>query len=263
MGRGFRCGFLGMLHMDIIRERLFREYNIDPLITIPSVIYQIKNRDGKEVSIYRPSQLPDSGSILEMKEPFATVEIITNNNFSGAVMKLLENARGVYKGMDYLSPQKVLLTYEVPLAEIIVDFYDKLKSATQGYASLSYKIKGFEVSNLERLDVLVAGEKMDALTMIVPKDQAYQKGKYIVEKLKDLIPKHLFMVTLQAAIGSKIIARENIAALKKDVTGHLYGGDRSRKMKLWKKQKEGKERMKSEGRVEIPSEVFINLFKKD
>lgn len=263
MGRGFRCGFLGMLHMDIIRERLFREYNIDPLITIPSVIYQIKNRDGKEVSIYRPSQLPDSGSILEMKEPFATVEIITNNNFSGAVMKLLENARGVYKGMDYLSPQKVLLTYEVPLAEIIVDFYDKLKSATQGYASLSYKMKGFEVSDLERLDVLVAGEKMDALTMIVPKDQAYQKGKYIVEKLKDLIPKHLFMVTLQAAIGSKIIARENIAALKKDVTGHLYGGDRSRKMKLWKKQKEGKERMKSEGRVEIPSEVFINLFKKD
>lgn len=263
MGRGFRCGFLGMLHMDIVRERLLREYSIDPLVTIPSVVYQIKDKYGKEELIYRPSQLPEGSNILEIREPFAVVEIITNNNFSGAVMKLLENARGIYQSLEYLSPQKILLIYEVPLAEIIVDFYDKLKSATQGYASLSYRIKGFEESKLERLDVIVANERVDALTMIVPKEQAYQKGKFIVERLKELIPKQLFMVSLQAAVGSKIIARENIAALKKDVTGYLYGGDRSRKMKLWQKQKEGKERMRKDGRVEIPSDVFLNLFKKE
>lgn len=263
MGRGFRCGFLGMLHMDIVHERLLREYDIDPLVTIPSVIYKVKTIRGEELEIYRPSQLPESSLIADMQEPFAGVEIITNDVYSGAVMKLLENARGIYQGIEYLSPTKILLTYDVPLAEIIVDFYDKLKSATQGYASLSYSIKGFINSDLERLDVLVAGEKVDALTIIVPKEQVYQKGKYIVERLKELLPKQLFMVTLQAAIGSKIIARENIAALKKDVTGYLYGGDRSRKMKLWKKQKEGKERMKREGRVEIPADVFMNLFKKE
>ncbi|OGD38806.1 elongation factor 4, partial [Candidatus Azambacteria bacterium RIFCSPLOWO2_01_FULL_37_9] len=263
MGRGFRCGFLGMLHMDIVHERLLREYDIDPLITIPSVIYKIKTIRGEDLEVYRPSQLPESNLISDMQEPFAAVEIITNDIYSGAVMKLLENARGVYRGMEYLSPTKILLTYDVPLAEIIIDFYDKLKSATQGYASLSYKIKGFVVSDLERLDILVAGEKVDALTMIVPREAAHQRGKFIVERLRELIPKQMFMVALQAAIGSKIIARESIAAMKKDVTGHLYGGDRSRKMKLWKKQKEGKERMKKEGRVEIPSDVFLNLFKKE
>lgn len=263
MGRGFRCGFLGMLHMDIVRERLLREYDSEPLVTIPSVVYQIKTTRNEEKTIYRPSELPDTSEILEIREPFVNVEIITNSDYSGSIMKLLENARGIYQSMEYLSPKKILLTYEVPLSEIIVDFYDKLKSATQGYASLSYAIKGFSASDLVRLDILVAGEKVDALTTIVPKDQSYQKGKYVVDRLKELLPKQLFMVTLQAAIGSKIIARENIAALKKDVTGYLYGGDRSRKMKLWKKQKEGKERMKKEGRVEIPSEVFLNLFKKE
>ncbi|KKP97894.1 MAG: Elongation factor 4 [Parcubacteria group bacterium GW2011_GWD2_38_12] len=263
MGRGFRCGFLGMLHMDIVRERLLREFNTDPLATIPSVVYQIKTVKGYEQLVYRPSQLPDSSQITEIREPFVSVEIIANDNHSGAIMKLLESARGSYKNMEYLSVQKVLITYDVPLSEIIIDFYDKLKSATQGYASLSYKIKGFVVSDLERLDILVAGEKVDALTMIVPREAAHQRGKFIVERLRELIPKQMFMVALQAAIGSKIIARESIAAMKKDVTGHLYGGDRSRKMKLWKKQKEGKERMKKEGRVEIPSDVFLNLFKKE
>lgn len=262
MGRGFRCGFLGMLHMDIVRERLLREYDSEPLVTIPSVVYQVKTTKGEEKTIYRPSELPDTSEILEIREPFVNVEIITNSDYSGSIMKLLENARGIYQNMEYLSPKKILLTYEVPLSEIIVDFYDKLKSATQGYASLSYAIKGFSASDLVQLDILVAGERVDALTTIVPKDQSYQKGKYVVDRLKELLPKQLFMVTLQAAIGSKIIARENIAALKKDVTGYLYGGDRSRKMKLWKKQKEGKERMKKEGRVEIPSQVFLDLFKK-
>ncbi|MCL5004335.1 MAG: translation elongation factor 4 [Patescibacteria group bacterium] len=262
MGRGFRCGFLGMLHMDIVRERLLREYDSEPLATIPSVVYKIKTKRGEEKMIYRPSELPDGGEVAEIMEPFATVEIISNAEYSGAIMKLLENARGIYKNLEYLSPKKILLAYEAPLAEIIVDFYDKLKSITQGYASLSYAIKGFSAANLVKLDILVAGEKVDALATVVPRDQSYQKGKYIVEKLKELLPRQLFMVTLQAAIGSKIIARESIAALKKDVTGYLYGGDRSRKMKLWKKQKRGKERLKREGRVEIPQEVFMNLFKK-
>ena len=261
-GRGFRCGFLGMLHMDIIRERLQREYGIEPVITTPSVSYKIKPRDKEEIVIYSPSQINETTQVDVISEPYARIEVLADSQYLGGVMKLLEEARGNYKETKYLTPEKVLLIYEAPLAEIIVDFYDQLKSATSGYASLNYEVIGWRENDLVKMDVLVAGDKVEALSQIVPRQSAENRGRALVERLKDIIPRQLFAVAVQAAIGGKIIARTDIAAMRKDVTGYLYGGDYSRKKKLLEKQKKGKKKMKAMGKVDIPSEVYFKVLKK-
>ncbi len=268
-GQGFRCGFLGLLHLEITRSRLEREYNLDLLITTPSVPYKfIRKNTTHEILIKNPSELPDSSQIDKILEPRALLEIITPHKYLGRVMELLKNKRAHFKEMRYLTSrggqdasQVVLLTYEIPLAEVVVDFYDQLKSVSSGYASLNYEILDFRVSDLVRLDILVAGEKIEALTSIVPKKGASRIGRQLVEKLKKLIPRQLFAVSLQAAVGGRILAREDIPALRKDVTGHLYGGDITRKRKLWEKQKRGKKRLKKIGKVNIPQDIFIKLIK--
>lgn len=260
-GRGFRCGFLGMLHMDISRERLKREHGIEPLITIPSVVYKIDLKDSEKI-IYSPSQMPDPSHIIKMEEPYAKIEIMAPSEYIGGIMSLLDKARGIYKDTQYLSGEKILLLYEAPLAEIIVDFYDDLKSITSGYASLNYELIGFRESDLVKMDILVAGDQVEALSRIVPRSQAQEVGREMVAKLKDIIPRQMFSVSLQAAIGGKIVAREDISAFRKDVTGYLYGGDITRKRKLLEKQKKGKKKMKSMGKVDIPPEVYFNVLKK-
>ncbi len=262
LGRGFRCGFLGVLHMDIIRERLLREYGIVPLITVPSVSYKITMRNGEERIVYSPSQIDAAGQVAQIAEPFARLEIVTDTVYLGAVMKLLDESRGVYQETEYVTAQKVRLHYSAPLAEIIVDFYDRLKSATSGYASLSYAVSGFTAGDLARMDIMVAGEIMEPFAQIVPRAQAEKRGRALVEKLKAVLPRQLFAVSLQAAIGGKIIAREDMPAMRKDVTGYLYGGDYTRKKKLLEKQKKGKERMKASGRVNIPPEVYFKVLQK-
>lgn len=261
-GRGFRCGFLGMLHMDILRERLKREYGIEPLITTPSVSYNIKQRNGEEKLIYSPSQMPDPTNISESREPYVKLEIMTKIEYMGGIMTLLDRVRGVYKDTQYLTEQKVLLLYEAPLSEIIVDFFDDLKSVTSGYASLNYELIGFKSAELVKMDILVAGDKVEALSRIIVKSQAQEAGRKMVAKLKDIIPRQLFSVSLQAAVGGKILAREDISAMRKDVTGYLYGGDITRKKKLLEKQKKGKQKMKASGRVNIPPEVYFKVLKK-
>jgi GTP-binding protein LepA len=266
LGRGFRCGFLGLLHLEIIQERLKREFDLDLIITVPSVSYRVALKKGKEITIYSPSELPDPNNILEIKEPWTSVDLIMPKDYIGRVMELMQNYRGVYKTTEYLSSggekSRVILHYEAPLSSLIADFYNKLKSVSSGYASMNYNIIGFRAADLVRLDILVAGDLVKALSRIVPANQAYKEGKFVVKKLKDIIPKQNFQVTLQATIGGKILARENIAALRKDVTAKLYGGDVTRKRKLLEKQKKGKKKMKELGKVEIPQEAFLAILKK-
>lgn len=261
LGRGFRAGFLGMLHMEIISERLIREYNLNVTFTNPSVAFRIRTR-GEDKVIYSASKMPEPHMIEEIAEPQAMVEIITPPQYLGSLTVLINERAGVIDETVTLAGDRLLVRFHAPLREIIIDFYDKLKSISQGFASMSYEVIDFEKADLVKLDVLVAGDKIPALSEMVPRDQAYYIGRMRVERLKELLPKELFAVALQAEVEGRIIARETIPALKKDVTGYLYGGDRTRKMKLWKKQQRGKKRLKESGHVDIPPEVFLRLLKK-
>jgi GTP-binding protein LepA len=261
LGFGFRCGFLGLLHMEIVQERLEREYHLDLLATAPSVRYRVLLTSGDEVEIDSPAKLPSTGEVAEIAEPWVAASILTPTRYIGTLMELVTGRRGEFKDMTYLDPERVLLRYDIPLSEIITEFYDALKSRTQGYASLDYQLKGFQASRLVKLDILVNGQPVDALSMITHTDKAYAQGKLLVEKLKELIPRQLFEVPIQAAIGSRVIARETVRALRKDVLAKCYGGDISRKRKLLEKQAEGKKRMKRVGNVEIPQEAFMAVLK--
>ena len=260
-GFGFRCGFLGLLHMEIIQERLEREYNLNLIATTPSVVYKVIKSNGETVEIENPSKLPPPQEIEEIEEPFIRAFVISPADSLGNVMQLCQERRGEYKSTEYLDPTRAMLVYEFPLSEIIVDFYDKIKSMTRGYGSLDYEFKEYKPSDLVKLDILINGKPCDALSFIIHKDNAYTKGNQLVSKLKELIPRQLFEVALQAAIGSKIIARETVRPVGKNVTAKCYGGDISRKRKLWEKQKEGKKRMKQFGKVEIPQEAFMAVLK--
>lgn len=260
-GFGFRCGFLGLLHMEIAQERLEREYDLNLICTTPSVVYKVKKRDGEEVEIDNPSKLPPTQEIAVIEEPYIRAFIITPSDAVGSIMQLCQEQRGIYKSTEYLDPQRAMLVYEFPLSEVIVDFYDKIKSITRGYGSLDYEFKGYSPTELLKLDVLINGKLCDALSFIVHKEKAQAKGHQLVSKLRELIPRQLFEVAIQAAIGGRIIARENIRPLGKHVTGKCYGGDITRKRKLWEKQKVGKKRMKQFGKVEIPQEAFMAVLK--
>ncbi|HLI91104.1 MAG TPA: translation elongation factor 4 [Ktedonobacteraceae bacterium] len=257
LGFGFRCGFLGLLHMEIIQERLEREYNLDILATAPSVEYQVTKTNGEVIQVDNPSEMPSFGEIEKIEEPWMDISIFSPSRYIGAIMDLVTTRRGIYKDLKYIEAERVLLTYTMPLAELIVDFYDQLKSRTQGYASLDYSFSGYHESDLVKLDILVNGVPVDALSLIVHRDKAYPQGRALVEKLRGLIPRQLFEVPIQAAIGSRIIARETVKALRKDVLAKCYGGDVTRKRKLLEKQKEGKKRMKMVGNVEIPQDAFM------
>ena len=261
LGFGFRCGFLGLLHLDIIEERLEREYNLDLVTTAPSVIYKVHKTDGTVMDLTNPTNLPDPSQIEYMEEPIVRAEIMTSVEYVGSIMKLCQERRGVYLGMEYMEETRALLRYELPLNEIIYDFFDVLKSRSRGYASFDYELKGYSRSNLVKLDILVNRETVDALSFIVFADSAYDRGRRMCEKLKDEIPRQLFEIPIQAAIGGKIIARETVKALRKDVLAKCYGGDVSRKKKLLEKQKEGKKRMRTFGSVEIPQSAFMSVLK--
>lgn len=263
LGRGFKCGFLGMLHMEIVTERLSREHNIKLVVTMPNVVYHLTEKGkSEETIVYSPQQLPDASRIDEMREPWIKLEILTPAEYLGTVMKLSQSLGGTYLNTQYLTNDRVMLSYEVPLREIIVDFYDKLKGATSGYASMSYEVLEWRSGDLVCLDILVAGEKVEAFSRIVPRHKAQSEGRAIVEKLKEVLPAQWFAVSLQAAVGGKILAREDMKVRRKDVTGYLYGGDVTRKRKLLEKQKRGKEKMKDRGRVNIPQDVFLKVLKK-
>ncbi len=259
LGFGFRCGFLGLLHMEIVRERLEREYNLDLLITAPSVEYQVLRTDGEIITIDNPSDMPEVSHIASIEEPLVQITIFAPARYIGTIMDLVTGKRGIFDTMDYLDPQRVMLKYKMPLAEIVVDFYDQLKSRTQGYASLDYAMAGYQEADLVKLDVLVNGQPVDALSLIVHRDFAYHHGRELVERLRKLIPRQMFEVPIQAAIGGRIIARETVRAMRKDVLSKCYGGDVSRKRKLLDKQREGKRRMKMVGSVEIPQEAFMAI----
>ena len=261
LGFGFRCGFLGMLHMQIIQERLEREYELDLLATAPSVEYQIVKQNGQALTVDNPADFPSFGEIVEIREPWMDITVISPSRYIGSIMELVTGKRGEFKHMDYLDEERVLLRYQLPLSEMIVDFYDRLKTLTQGYASLDYTVAGYRPSKLSRVDILVNNQVVDALSLIVAQDRAYYTGKAIVEKLKELIPRQLFEVPIQAAIGSRVIARESVKAMRKNVLAKCYGGDITRKRKLLEKQKEGKARMKRFGNVEIPQDAFMALLK--
>jgi GTP-binding protein LepA len=261
LGFGFRCGFLGMFHMEIVQERLEREYGLDIVATAPSVEYEVVLRDGSVKTITRPSDLPDASWIEEIREPWMKVTIITPADSIGPVMDLITSRRGVYQNMTYLDPRRVMIEAEVPLAELLIDFYDALKSRTRGYASMDYAFIGYRAGDLVRLDILVHGQPVDALALIVHRDQAYARGRALVEKLREVIPRQLFDVAIQAAVGGRVIARATIKAMRKDVLAKCYGGDVTRKRKLLEKQKEGKKRLKMIGRVEIPQEAFLAVLR--
>ena len=263
LGFGFRCGFLGLLHMEIVQMRLEREFDLDLVTTAPSVSYRVIKTDGTVLKVDNPSNLPDPAEIDYMEEPIAGVSVMTPTEYVGAVMDLCQEKRGVFKNMEYMEETRAVLHYDIPLSEIIYDFFDLLKSRTRGYASMDYEIKRYEKSELVRLDILLNGDMCDALSLIVHKDRAYARGRGIAEKLKEVIPRQMFEVPIQAAIGGKIIARETVRAMRKDVLAKCYGGDISRKKKLLEKQKEGKKRMRQVGSVEVPSEAFMSVLKLD
>lgn len=261
LGSGFRCGFLGLLHLEISEERLDREFDLGIITTAPSVIYKVHKTNGDIMDLYNPADLPDRAEIKYIEEPYVSAQIITPKDFVGNVMELCQNRRGIYGDMVYLDDTRVELRYEMPLNEIIYDFFDKLKSKTRGYASLDYSFKEYKESDLVKLDIAVNGEFVDALSFIVFKDNAYQKARSLVKRLKEEIPRQLFVVPIQGYIGGQIIARETISAMRKDVLAKCYGGDITRKKKLLEKQKRGKKKMRQFGKVEIPQEAFLNILK--
>ena len=263
LGFGFRCGFLGLLHLEIIQERLEREYNLDLVTTAPGVVYKVFKTNGEMIELTNPSNLPDPSEIEHMEEPIVSAEIMVTTEFIGSIMELCQERRGVYLGMEYIEETRALLKYELPLNEIIYDFFDALKSRSRGYASFDYELKGYEPSELVKLDILINKEEVDALSFIVHMDGAYERGRKMCEKLKDEIPRHLFEIPIQAAVGGKVIARETVKAMRKDVLAKCYGGDISRKRKLLEKQKEGKKRMRQVGNVEIPQKAFMSVLKLD
>ncbi len=263
LGFGFRCGFLGLLHLEIIQERLEREYNLDLVTTAPGVVYKVYKTNGDMIELTNPSNLPDPSEIDYMEEPIVTAEIMVTTEFIGSIMELCQERRGRYLGMEYVEETRALLRYELPLNEIIYDFFDALKSRSRGYASFDYDIKGYEQSELVKLDILINKEEVDALSFIVHKQSAYDRGRRMCEKLKDEIPRHLFEIPIQAAVGGKVIARETVKAMRKDVLAKCYGGDITRKKKLLEKQKEGKKRMRQVGNVEIPQKAFMSVLKLD
>ncbi len=263
LGFGFRCGFLGLLHLEIIQERLEREYNLDLVTTAPSVIYKVHKTNGEVIELTNPSNLPDPSEIDYMEEPMVKAEIMVTSEFIGAIMDLCQERRGIYQGMEYIEETRAVLRYHLPLNEIIYDFFDALKSRSRGYASFDYEILGYQQSELVKLDILINKEEVDALSFIVFAGNAYERGRKMCEKLKDEIPRHLFEIPIQAAVGSKIIARETVKAMRKDVLAKCYGGDISRKRKLLEKQKEGKKRMRQVGNVEIPQQAFMSVLKLD
>ena len=263
LGFGFRCGFLGLLHLEIVQERLEREFHLDLVTTAPGVIYKVHKTNGEVIDLTNPSNLPDPSEIEYMEEPVVSAEIMVTSEYVGAIMTLCQERRGVYNGMEYLEETRALIKYDLPLNEIIYDFFDALKSRSRGYASFDYELKGYERSELVKLDILINKEQVDALSFIVFKDSAYDRGRKMCEKLKEEIPRHLFEIPIQAAVGGKVIARETVKALRKDVLAQCYGGDISRKKKLLEKQKEGKKRMRQVGNVEIPQEAFMSVLKLD
>ena len=263
LGFGFRCGFLGLLHLEIVQERLEREFNLDLVTTAPGVVYKVHTTDGNVIELTNPSNLPDLSTIEYMEEPFVDAEIMVTTEYVGAIMQLCQERRGVYKSMEYMEETRALLKYDLPLNEIIYDFFDALKSRSRGYASFDYEMKGYVRSELVKLDILINKEDVDALSFIIHKDTAYERGRKMCEKLKDEIPRHLFEIPIQAAIGGKVIARETVKAMRKDVLAKCYGGDISRKRKLLEKQKEGKKRMRQVGNVEIPQKAFMSVLKLD
>jgi GTP-binding protein LepA len=263
LGFGFRCGFLGLLHMEIVKERLEREYNLDLLVTAPSVNYRATINSGEVIYVDNPMKLPTVNELLSVEEPFVKATIMCPADYIGAIMELAKDRRGNFVNMEYITPIRVMMIYDLPLAEIIYDFFDQLKSRTKGYASLDYELAGYKESELVKLDILVNDAVVDALSCIVHKDKAYYRGRALAHKLRSLIPRQLFEVPIQAAIGNKVISRETIPAMRKDVISKCYGGDITRKRKLLEKQKEGKKRMKQVGSVEIPQEAFMAVLKID
>ncbi len=263
LGFGFRCGFLGLLHLEVIQERLEREYNLDLVTTAPGVIYKVYKTDGTVIDLTNPSNLPDPSEIEYMEEPYVSAEIMVTSEYVGAIMDLCQERRGIYISMEYIEQTRAVIKYDLPLNEIIYDFFDALKSRSRGYASFDYEMKGYQRSELVKLDILINKEPVDALSFIVFKDTAYERGRKMCEKLKEEIPRHLFEIPIQAAVGSKVIARETVKAMRKDVLAKCYGGDISRKRKLLEKQKEGKKRMRQVGNVEIPQEAFMSVLKLD